>query len=439
VILGVPYYGRAWSTDSSLLHARNISGTKFGASTTVVYTTAREYAIAHGRKWDPVEGVAWTSYRRENCTAAYGCVNPWRELYYDDAQALGLKYDLVNRYNLRGAGIWALGYDGTRTELYQVLKDKFITDTVPPRITAAMISGSIISPNGDGRMDTTTVRVTVTGHIKFGWLVQPFFDGIAGTPVRSGSVTGKTVVFQWDGKNDAGAVVPDGPYRITVWAADASNNRASVGKDVVVDRRPANVTVSSSPTSISPNGDGRSDRTTLSMRADAPITGSARLLDKNGAGIRRWAFSNATAGSWVWDGRDSSGRTVADGRYTFRIWGLDRAGNQSVRDLTVLVDRTIRSLTWSRTSFIPKANQTARVSFVLGRPARVTVAIYSGTTVVRGIWQDRSVVAGSYGWTWNGRTSAGVLVKPGTYRVVVTAISWIGSSTLTRTILVRVP
>ena len=37
IILGVPYYGRAWSTDSSALHAKNISGTKYGASTTVVY------------------------------------------------------------------------------------------------------------------------------------------------------------------------------------------------------------------------------------------------------------------------------------------------------------------------------------------------------------------------------------------------------------------
>ena len=105
--------------------------------------------------------------------AAYGCVNPWREIYYDDAQALGLKYDVINRYNLRGAGIWALGYDGTRPELYQVLKDKFVTDTIPPRISSASLSTPIISPNGDGRLDTTTMRVNVTGHVKFGWIVQP--------------------------------------------------------------------------------------------------------------------------------------------------------------------------------------------------------------------------------------------------------------------------
>ncbi len=436
VILGVPYYGRAWSTGSSALHARNISGTRNGASVTVVYGTARDFAAQHGRRWDAVEGVAWTSYRRQNCTAAYGCVNPWREIYYDDAQALGLKYDVINRYNLRGAGIWALGYDGTRTELYAVLKDKFITDTVPPKISSSSISTSIISPNGDGRLDSTTVRVDVTGHIKFGWVVQPLVGSVPGAAIRSGSVTAKPVVYTWDGSNASG-VVPDGVYRITVWAADASDNRASVQKDVTVDRRPPGLALSAAPTSISPNGDGRSDRTTLRLQADALVSGSARMLDRNGAGLRRWTITNASSGAWTWDGRDSAGRTVADGRYTFRVWGLDRAGNSSIRDLTVLVDGTIRSLTWSRSSFIPAAGQKSRVSFVLGRPATVTVSIYRGDTLVRGIWKDRPVVAGTYGWSWNGRTASGAPLAPGTYRAVVTANSWIGSSTMTRTIVVK--
>ena len=44
----------------------------------------------------------------------------------------GAKYDLVNAYGLRGAGIWALGYDGTRPELWNAIQAKFITDTTPP-------------------------------------------------------------------------------------------------------------------------------------------------------------------------------------------------------------------------------------------------------------------------------------------------------------------
>jgi spore germination protein YaaH/flagellar hook assembly protein FlgD len=438
VILGVPYYGRAWSTDHSWLHATNISGTKYGASVTVVYGTAVAYAYDHGRQWDPVDGVAWTVYRRENCTAAYGCVTPWRQIYYDDAQALGLKYDLVNRYNLRGAGIWALGYDGTRTELYQVLEDKFITDTVPPKITAATLSTPVFSPNGDGRLDTATVALTVSGHIRFGWIIEPWVDGAAGAAVRAGSVASKVVAVTWNGTDTANAVVPDGVYRITVWTADASDNRASVQKLVTVDRRPAAVGTSSSPTFISPNGDGHSDSTTLSMRADEALTGSTHVIDKYGVSRRKWAFTAATSGSWVWNGRDQAGNTVADGRYTLRVGGSDRAGNPTVSQMTVRVDRTIRSVTWSRSSFVPKAGQTDRLTFVLRRPANVAVSIYQGSTLVRRIWA-KSLGTGTYGWTWNGRTSSGALVKPGTYKAVVEATSWIGWSVFTRSVTVKAP
>jgi spore germination protein YaaH/flagellar hook assembly protein FlgD len=439
VILGVPYYGRAWSTSTSALGSRNISGTKYGASTTVVYSTARGYAVDHGKRWDPVQGVAWTVYRRENCTTTYGYVKPWRQLYYDDAKALGLKYDAVNRYNLRGAGIWALGYDGTRTELYSMLKAKFITDTVPPVISAASLSSPYLSPNGDGRMDTATVRLAVTGHLRFGWDVKPFFDGIVSAAILRGNVVGKNVAFTWDGKDTSGKVVPDGPYRVTVWTADASNNKSSISKVVTVDRHAAGVSLGAAPGWVSPNGDGHSDRTKLSWKATEVIAGKARLFDKNGTTVRRWSIAAATAGSWIWDGRNSAGTTVADGRYTLRVRGYDRAGNQTIRDLTVRVDRTIRSVTWARSSFTPRAGQKDRLTLVLHRKATVTVAIYQGSTLVRRIWTGRVLGAGTYGWTWSGKTAAGAFVKPGTYRVVVDAMSSIGPSRFARNVIVRAP
>jgi spore germination protein YaaH len=132
LILGVPYYGRAWSTETDKLNSKNISGTKYGASATVIYQNAVGYLSDHGRRYDTVEGVAWTAYKRKNCTDTYGCVTPWRQIYVDDARALKAKYDLVNRYGLRGAGIWALGYDGSRPELWAAIRDKFVTDSTPP-------------------------------------------------------------------------------------------------------------------------------------------------------------------------------------------------------------------------------------------------------------------------------------------------------------------
>jgi flagellar hook assembly protein FlgD len=76
---------------------------------------------------------------------------------------------------------------------------------------------------------------------------------------------------------------------------------------------------------------------------------------------------------------------------------------------------------------------------VLRRAATVTVSIYQGSTLVRRIWTNRALTAGTWGWTWNGRTAAGALVKPGTYKAVVDATSWIGWSRFTRTVTVKAP
>src|SRR4051794_2691881 len=439
VILAVPYYGRAWSTSTSALHAKNVSGTKNGASTTVVYTTARKYAADHGKHRDPVEGAAWTAYKRQNCTAKYGCVTPWRQIYFDDATALGQKYDLINRRNLRGAGIWALGYDGTRTELYAMLKAKFITDPVPPVISGSSISGPFVSANGDGRMDTVTVRASVTGHIKFGWSVARLTGGVAGPAIRAGSVTGKTVAFTWDGRDSGGKVVADGQYRIAVWAADVSNNTASVAKVVTVDRRPAVVNLAAHPSFVSPDGNGHDDTIGLVMLADEPITGRARIVDKRGATVRRWTLTAATARDWAWNGRNTSGAVVPDGRYTLHVSGIDRAGNASSRDLGITVDRTIKALVWARSSFAPRAGMKDRFTMVLRRSAAVTVAIYQGSTLVRTIWTGRHLGAGTYGWTWSGKTASGAYVKPGKYKIVVQATSSIGWSRFARGVTVKAP
>ncbi|MEA2608909.1 MAG: hypothetical protein QOJ75_1152 [Chloroflexota bacterium] len=439
LILGVPYYGRAWSTASSDLNATTVSSAKYGSSVAVVYDTAQQFAIDNGRQFDPVEGVAWTTYVRQNCTATYGCVDATRQLYFDDAQSLAAKYDLVNSYNLRGVGIWALGYDGTRPELYQVLKDKFITDTIPPAITGSAVSAPVFSPNGDARQDSSTVSVAVTGLVRYGWVVEPFADNVAGPPVVQGQVDGIAVAYTWDGRTQDGSVAPDGTYRITIWAGDASDNRASVQQMVMIDNTAPVLTSTASPLSISPNADRRRDTTALGMASSEPVTGRARVMDKNGVAVRTWKFSAVAAGNWTWDGTDAKGKTVADGAYMFRLDGVDPAGNGTVQQMPVLVDRTIGALTWATSSFTPKAHQTDRVSFTLARAATVSVSIYQATTLVRRIWVDRASAAGSFSWSWNGRNGHRELVAPGTYTASITATSSIGVSLLTRTVKVRAP
>jgi len=132
LILGVPYYGRAWSTASDAVNAATLNQAKYGSSAAPTYAQAMDQVELHGRRYDSVEQAPWTAYRKQTCTTTYGCVTSWRELYYDDAASLKLRYDLVNRLALRGAGIWALGDDGTRPELRTALADKFLADRTAP-------------------------------------------------------------------------------------------------------------------------------------------------------------------------------------------------------------------------------------------------------------------------------------------------------------------
>jgi spore germination protein YaaH/flagellar hook assembly protein FlgD len=191
IILGVPYYGRAWSTTTDALYSRTrTQGATYGSSATAVYTTAMDLAAANGRRYDTIEQAAWTLYTRRACS---DCPLTWRELYFDDARALGAKYDLINARGLRGAGIWALGYDGTRPELSALLRSKFGRDRTPPEAGVRRL-GATASDEGipvdwaalDDRSGVVAydVQVAVDGAAWQPWLAR--------TTLSEGTYLGET-------------------------------------------------------------------------------------------------------------------------------------------------------------------------------------------------------------------------------------------------------
>ncbi len=127
VILGIPYYGRkecvaGVTPTTAPANAYPVSGTvvsdgyldasqEDGYSLNANYHKAREvYDIAGAERRD-----TWTSIDAR-CT---------RQMYFDDASSIGRKYDLVNRDNLRGAGIFALQYGAGSPELWDAIGAHF--------------------------------------------------------------------------------------------------------------------------------------------------------------------------------------------------------------------------------------------------------------------------------------------------------------------------
>ena len=364
----------------------------------------------------------------------------WRQLYYDDAQSLAAKYDLVNRYDIRGAAIWALGYDGRRPELYAVLKDKFITDTVPPVITASAVSAAAFSPNGDGRNETVTMHVTATGFIRYGWRVEPFFDGAAGSPVLEGAADGSDASFTWDARAASGAGVADGPYRVTIWTADASDNRAAASAVVTVDRELPTLASSATPITISPNGDRRFDTTNLAMTASEPVTGRARVMDRQRSHrpdveVRQRARRRPGSGTapttrarWSRTGSTASGSMGSTPPGTAR-WSCSRSWS---------IGRSATSPGRSGPSR-PVPTRPTGCPLRLIRAATVSVSIYQGKTLVRRVWIDKPMEHGTWTWKWNGRNGHAELVEPGVYTASVTTTTAVGVSHLTRTVTVKAP
>lgn len=111
IILGVPYYGQRWQTVNGNLYA---SAVAYDRSTR--YRDDFDRFNTYSRQWDTNSHTSWYKYQGGG---------KWYEVYSDDAGSLSEKYDYTIAKNLGGIGIWALNFDGTRSELWNLISDKF--------------------------------------------------------------------------------------------------------------------------------------------------------------------------------------------------------------------------------------------------------------------------------------------------------------------------
>lgn len=108
IILAVPYYGYDWpqSADGKAAPAR-----------TLPYAQIANQSASLKLSWNETSQTPYYIYNE-------GAVP--RVVHFDNVRSLGIKYDYINNKDLKGVGIWALGYDGESTDLAKLLVDKFI-------------------------------------------------------------------------------------------------------------------------------------------------------------------------------------------------------------------------------------------------------------------------------------------------------------------------
>ena len=122
LILGVPYYGYNWLVESEEPFATRIPGTEGGpVSQTQGYNAIQllleeQDIVVH---WEPISATPYFSY----ISPKSGLL---RQVWFDSAESLRIKYRLAKSNNFAGIGIWALGYDENRPELWNLIKEEFI-------------------------------------------------------------------------------------------------------------------------------------------------------------------------------------------------------------------------------------------------------------------------------------------------------------------------
>ena len=219
----------------------------------------------------------------------------------------------------RGVDAWQNGVAaGTGT---------IVVDTVGPNVTSISPDGStvgVFSPNGDAVADTIPTAVSVA---EAGTVNVRVADS-AGATVRTWSATtvaGSNAVA-WDGKNNSGALVADGDYRINFSARDAAGNSGTgMSRPVRVIRFLASVKTSVKV--FFPQDNDRFAKTTsLSFVATKPVTATWTIRNAAGAVVATKLTDVAVAAgtqTWVWNGRRTDGTALPTGMYTSRVTATD--------------------------------------------------------------------------------------------------------------------
>lgn len=110
LILAVPYYGYDWPKNQDAPSSNDVK--------ILPYAEIADISKNLQLSWDETSQTPSYSYKDENKVE--------RIVHFDNVRSLGLKYDFINKKELRGVGIWALGYDGQNQDLEKLLIDKFI-------------------------------------------------------------------------------------------------------------------------------------------------------------------------------------------------------------------------------------------------------------------------------------------------------------------------
>lgn len=316
---------------------------------------------------------------------------------------------------------------------------------VARRVQAALVArlsagAPLISPNGDGVLDETTLNVTISTAADW----QLTIRDARGDTVASWSGQGTSATITWRGTS-GGDTVPDGVYSADLTASAGGDEAAPAMQAITVDTEaPRLASASAAPTSFSPNGDARAETTTATFSPAEACAVRVGILDADGKVVRwlhGWRARGTRPYSVVWDGAvRAAGKLVpaGDGQYRFDVERRDAAGNIARRGIRVTLDRTLGFPKAIPMTLSPNGDgrrDTTELAFKLARRATVTLSVWQGSTLARTL-DLGTLDAGTRTTTWDGTNDAGEYLPSGRPVFTVTAVSTLGESSVSKTLVI---
>jgi flagellar hook assembly protein FlgD/outer membrane protein OmpA-like peptidoglycan-associated protein len=341
-------------------------------------------------------------------------------------------------------GVWGFGLGAT--------VPIGMRDRTPPAITIDTAGEKYISPNFDGVKDDLVLPLSITDNRYIKEYVFIITDA-GGAVVRTIQnkedrpenrdvknilarlayvKTGITIPesLRWDGKSDAGAVVPDGKYTYRVEARDDNGNLGkSPDGTVVVDNTPPVVKAAAAYLIFSPDGDGNKDALPLTQEGSVEDAWTGTIRTIAGETVRTYTWENGAPPAFEWDGKGADGAAAPDGVYSYGVTATDRAGNTGSAQVdNIIIDTkpTPVQLSIDLSFFSPN-----------GDGVKDTVTFDPQVPVATGVEKWNLVVADEKGKArrtfsgtlavpeavpWDGRDDAGTVLSEGQYQGTLTVV-----------------
>ncbi|MGA2977435.1 MAG: FlgD immunoglobulin-like domain containing protein [Spirochaetia bacterium] len=339
-------------------------------------------------------------------------------------------------------GVWGFGAGAT--------VPLGVRDVTPPAISIDTEGVKYISPNFDGIQDDLTLALSITDnrYIKeYSFIITDSTGAVVRAiqnkedrpenrdfknilPRLMYVKTGIAIPdsLRWDGKSDAGAVVPDGTYTYHVEAKDDNGNLGKSGTGtVVVDTTPPTVTVSAAYLIFSPDGDGNKDTLPLQQSGSVEDAWTGTIRDIAGAVVRTFTWKNSAPQSFEWDGKNEDNAVAPDGVYSYHVTATDRAGNTGSAELdNIIIDTrpTPVQLSIDLSYFSPNGDGVKdTVAFSLQVPVATGIEKWN-----LAITDDKGASRRAFSGTvsipatisWDGKDDAGTLLPEGSYQGTLT-------------------